>query len=264
MVPSWFKPFAYLVCAVNSLLLLLFAVDYLLCEIDLFLFVWISSMLLLVTVPLGLALFVYSLFRLRHKEGRVVAIWSLALVAVVFVVFWLLPSGSSRVPSKMEAHCIKHEATMLSLAADLYGVMPDSSMLEYSPAKGARLSHIASWENLWGYPGIEDSIEMAPVSLTPSQIDSVTRVMESFHCDELTIYKPKGLALFKYLTSGFASYWFEVSLTPYTEEARQGQLNTYNIIPFSQHVCFRYHGGAIGGDDPFPYKEEYLEQRGKK
>ena len=179
MVPSWFKPFAYLVCAVNSLLLLLIAVDYRLCEIDLFLFVWISSMLLLVTVPLGLALFVYSLFRLRHKEGRVVAIWSLALVAVVFVVFWLLPSGSSRVPSKMETHCIKHEATMLSLAADLYGVMPDSSMLEYSSAKGARLSHIASWENLWGYPGIEDSIEMAPVSLTPSQIDSVTRVMES-------------------------------------------------------------------------------------
>ena len=264
MVPSWFKPFAYLVCAVNSLLLLLFAVDYLLCEIDLFLFVWISSMLLLVTVPLGLALFVYSLFRLRHKEGRVVAIWSLALVAAVFVVFWLLPSGSSRVPSKMETHCIKHEATMLSLAADLYGVMPDSSMLEYSPAKGARLSHIASWENLWGYPGIEDSIEMAPVSLTPSQIDSVTRVMESFHCDELTIYKPKGLAMFKYLTCGFASYWFEVSLTPYTEAVRQGQLNIYNVIPFSQHVCFRYHGGAIGGDDPFPYKEEYVETLKKR
>ena len=263
MVPSWFKPLAYLVCAVNSLLLLLMVVDYLLCEIDLFLFVWISSMLLFVTVPLGLALFVYSLFRLRHKVGRVVTIWTLAMAASFFVVFWLLPSGSSRVPSKMEAHCIKHEATMLSLAADLYRVMPDSSMLEYSPSKGVSLSHIAPWENLWGYPGIEDSIEVAPVSLTSSQIDSITRVMKSFHCDELTIYKPKGLALFKYLTSGFASYWFEVSLTPYTEAARQGQLKIYNVIPFSQHVCFRYHGGAIGGDDPFPYKEEYLESKGK-
>ncbi len=263
MVPSWFKPLAYLVCAVNSLLLLLMVVDYLLCEIDLFLFVWISSMLLLVTVPLGLALFVYSLFRLRHKVGRVVTIWTLAMAASFFVVFWLLPSGSSRVPSKMEAHCIKHEATMLSLSNYLYVVMPDSSMLEYSPSKGVSLSHIAPWENLWGYPGIEDSIEVAPVSLTSSQIDSITRVMKSFHCDELTIYKPKGLALFKYISSGFASYWFEVSLTPYTEAARQGQLKIYNVIPFSQHVCFRYHGGAIGGDDPFPYKEEYLDSKGK-
>lgn len=264
MVPSWFKPIAYVVCAVNSLLLLLLAVDYLLCEIDLFLFVWISSIFLLVTVPLGLALFVYSLFRLRHREGRVVAIWTLAMAAAVFVVFWLLPSGSSRVPSKMEAHCIKHEATMLSLANYLYGLMPDSSMLEYAPSKGVSLSHIASWENLWGYPGIADSVEMGPVSLTQSQIDSITRVMESFHCDELAIYKPKGLALFKYLTSGFASYWFEVSLTPYTEAARRGQLSIYNVIPFSQHVCFRYHGGATGGDDPFPNKEGYVESLKKR
>ena len=256
---------AYIVCAVNTVLLLLAAVEYLFCEVDLFLVVWISAMVMLVTAVLGIVCFIYSLFHLRERRGRVIALWTVSLVLAAYVFFWLLPNGSSRVPSKMEAHCIKHEATMLSLADYLYGVMPDSAMLEYSPSKGVSLSHIASWENMWGYPGIEDSIEMAPVSLTSSQLDSITRVMKSFHCDDLTIYKPKGMALFKYLTRGFASYWFEVSLTPYTEEARQGQLNIYNVIPFSQHVCFRFHGGAIGGDDPFPYKEEYvtsLRQRG--
>lgn len=264
-IHSGLSVLAYIVCAVNTVLLLLVAVDYLFCEVDLFLAVLVSAIVMLVTAVLGTVCFIYSLFHLRERKGRAIALWTVLLLLAAYVVFWLLPSGSSRVPSKMEARCIKHEADMLSLSNYLYGVMPDSSMLEYSPSKGVSLSHIASWENLWGHPGIKDSIEMAPVSLTLSQWDSVTRVMKSFHCDALTIYKPKGLALFRYLKSGFASYWFEVSLTPYTEEARQGQLNTYNVIPFSQHVCFRYHGGAIGGDDPFPYKEKYVKslyQRG--
>ncbi len=263
-IHSGLKVLAYVACAINSLLLILFSVDYLFFEIDLFLYVWMAGNLLIVTVPLGLICFIYSLFHLRERPGRIIALWTLLLALVASVVFWLLPNGSSRIPSKMEAHCIKHEATMLSLTNYLYGVMPDSSMLDYSPSKGISLSHIASWENMWGHPGIEDSIEMAPVSLTSTQLDSITRVMKSFHCEALTIYKPKGLALFEYFTRGFASYWFEVSLTPYTEEARQGQLNTYNVIPYSQHVCFRFHGGAIGGDDPFPYKEEYVETLKKR
>ena len=54
------KIVAYSLCAINSLLLLLMAVDYLFIEVDLFLWVWMSSVLLFVTVPLGLAFFVYS------------------------------------------------------------------------------------------------------------------------------------------------------------------------------------------------------------
>ena len=112
---SWFKPFAYGVYAINSLILLLVAVDYLLCEVDLFGIVWLSSTLLIVTLPIGLLFFIYSLFCLRHKEGRCIAIWTAAMVLFFFVVFWLLPSGSSRVAAKMEKHCLRHEEEMLSI-----------------------------------------------------------------------------------------------------------------------------------------------------
>lgn len=252
------KIVAYSLCAINSLLLLLMAVDYLFIEVDLFLWVWMSLVLLFVTVPLGLAFFVYSLFHLRHKEGRVVAIWTLAMAAVVFVVFWLLPSGVSRVPAKMESHCLQHEDHMLALARRLYSVMPDSTLLEYTPSGGVSIECIDTVCNIWGHPILKDSCMLDSGALAPIPIDSIDRVLEMLHCDRLILYKPTGLALYKYLVSGFASYWFEMSLTPYTDEDKQNQLQSYNTIPFSTHVCFRFHGGATDSDGPFPYKDQYL------
>ena len=274
-IPSWFLALGYGVCAVNSLLLLIFAVDYLFCEFDLFLVVWMLSGLLLVTVPIGVICFIYSLFHLRHRVGRRVAIWSLALVLFLFVVFYLLPSGSSRVPAKMEKHCVKHESEMLAVANQIYDLMPDSTMLEYSTSEGITLSRIDSLSNYMGYPfAVENSTLDA--SAVPSLEgchdsggvclqDSLSLLLKPLHCDKLTLYKPTGLALFNYLYRGFATYWFEVSLVPFTSEQVQQQLNTYNTVPFSSHVCFRFHGGATDGDAPFPCKEQYVEsmrQRG--
>ena len=274
-IPRWFSALGYGICAVNSLLLLLVAVDYLFCEVDLFLIIWMSSILLLVTVPIGVICFIYSLFHLCHRVGRRVAIWSLALVLFLFVVFYLLPSGSSRIPAKMESHCVKHEATMLALANQLYDLMPDSTMLKYTPSDGITLLRIDSVNNYMGYPfAVENSTQDAATVLSLEGChdgggvclqDSLSLLLESLHCNRLTIYKPTGLALFDYLTRGFATYWFEVSLTPYTEDDQQRLLNTYNAVPFSSHVCFRFHGGATDGDAPFPCKEQYIEslrQRG--
>ena len=267
--PRWFPALGYGVCAVNSLLLLLVAVDYLFCEVDLFGIIWMTSIVLLVTVPIGVICFIYSLFHLRQQAGRFVAIWSLALVLFLFVVFYLLPSGSSRVPSKMESHCIKHEATMLALANRLYDLMPDSTMLKYTPSDGIILSRIDSVNNYMGYPfAVENSTQDAASVLSLEGChdsggvclqDSLSLLLKSLHCNRLTLFKPTGLALFDYLTSGFATYWFEVSLTPYTEEDQQRLLNTYNAVPFSSHVCFRFYGGATDGDAPFPYKDKYVE-----
>ena len=265
MIPSWFKPFAYGVYAINSLILLLAAVDYLFCEVDLFGIVWMSTTLLLVTVPIGMMFFIYSLFRLRHKEERCIAIWTAAMVLFFFVVFWLLPSGSSRVAAKMEKHCLRHGEEMLSIAKRLYAVMPDSTCLEYVPSGEVSLKCIDSIYTYWGNPIVKNSCMVDSDVLAPIPSDSINRVLKTLHSDRLIIYKPTGLALFRYVTSGFGSFWFEVSLTPYTEEAKVKQLNTYNAIPFSSHVCFRYHGGATDSDGPFPNKEKYVEslrQRG--
>jgi hypothetical protein len=79
------------------------------------------------------------------------------------------------------------------------------------------------------------------------------------------LYKPTALARFHYRNSGFATYWFQLTLTPYTPGQMRRQLATYNVIPFSPQVCFCYHGGATDGDRPFPGKEPYLQslrQRG--
>lgn len=262
-LPSWFKPFAYGVCAINSLILLMAAVDYLFCEVDLFGILWMSSILLLVTLSIGVIFFIYSLFHLRHKEERCIAIWTAAMVLFFFVAFWLLPSGSSRVPAKMEQHCLRHEEEMLSIANRLYAVMPDSTCLEYTPSGGISLTCIDSLYTYWGNPIAKDSCTVDSSALAPIPTDSINRVLKTLHCDRLIIYKPTGLALFRYLTSGFGSFWFGVSLTPYTSEQVQQQLDSYYTVPFSSHVCFRFHGGAIGGDDPFPYKEEYLESKGE-
>lgn len=275
---AWMKV-QYAVCVVNSVLLLLFAVDYLLCEIDLFLVVWFLSSVLLVTIPLGLIAFIFSLFHLLQRPGRIVAIWSAALVLAAVVVFVLLPPGSSRVPYKMEKHYLKNQATMESLANRLYSIMPDSTQWVLTSSGEMSWHRITSETNYFGYPMVEDSLTLpdsASMVVTtqalPEDIDyklelpqplqdSILDVLKSLHCEKLTLYKPTALALFDYIHSGFASYWFEMTLIPFTSEQMQQQMGTYNAIPFSPQVCFRFHGGATDGDGPFPYKEAYLKDR---
>ena len=205
------------------------------------------------------------------------------IVLVACVTFWLLPNGLSRVPAKMEQHCLKYESTMLAVANQLYDLIPDSTMLVYTQNGEVTLSRIDSVNNLFGYPFVydTDTLDASGTMSTGHSFsssegretssgcfsdsggvclnDSIISLLKFLHCKKLTIYKPTGLATFDYLYSGWARYWFEVSLTPYTEETRQRQLNTYNIIPFSSHVCFRFDGGATDHDGPFPYKEKYLE-----
>lgn len=269
-VPYWIKVPAYGICAINSLVLLVFMVEWLFCEIDLFGLLWmLSAIVLLWSVPLGLIIFIYSLFHLRQRAGRCIALWNVLIVLVACVTFWLLPNGLSRVPAKMEQHCLKYESTMLAVANQLYDLMPDSTMLVYTQNGEVTLSRIDSVNNLFGYPFVYDT-DMLDSSAIPSlegyrkaggYVSSIlnSQLINSLHCKKLTVYKPTGLATFDYLYSGWARYWFEVSLNPYTEEVRQRQLDTYNIIPFSSHVCFRFDGGATDHDGPFPYKEKYLE-----
>ena len=269
-IPYWIKVPAYGICAINSLVLLVFMVEWLFCEIDLFGLLWmLSAIVLLWSVPLGLIIFIYSLFHLRQRAGRCIALWNVLIVLVACVTFWLLPNGLSRVPAKMEQHCLKYESTMLAVANQLYDLMPDSTMLVYTQNGEVTLSRIDSVNNLFGYPFVYDT-DTLDSSAIPSlegyrkaggDVSSIlnSQLINSLHCKKLTVYKPTGLATFDYLYSGWARYWFEVSLNPYTEEVRQRQLDTYNIIPFSSHVCFRFDGGATDHDGPFPYKEKYLE-----
>ena len=269
-IPYWIKVPAYGICAINSLVLLVFMVEWLFCEIDLFGLLWmLSAFVLLWSVPLGLIIFIYSLFHLRQRAGRCIALWNVLIVLVACVTFWLLPNGLSRVPAKMEQHCLKYESTMLAVANQLYDLMPDSTMLVYTQKGEVTLHSIDSLNNILGYPFVADT-DTFDASAIPSlegyrkaggYVSSIlnSQLINSLHCKKLTVYKPTGLATFDYLYSGWARYWFEVSLNPYTEEVRQRQLDTYNIIPFSSHVCFRFDGGATDHDGPFPYKEKYLE-----
>ena len=274
-IPSWIPPLSYGICAINSLLLLLMAVEYLFCQVDIFVILWLSSILLFVTVPTGVVCFTYSLFHLRQRAGRRIAIWSAAMVLFVIVVFYLLPPGSSHVPAKMEEHYVDNEAVMLPLANRLYDLMPDSTRLVVTSSDEITLSRIDSANNWLGHPYfIEDStlcaaaVHMFEVCHESGGVclkDSVADILKQLHCNKLTIYKPTKLALFDYLTKGFATYWFEVSLRHYTPEEVQQQLESHNTVPFSPHVCFRFYGGTTDADAPFPYKKRYVEslrQRG--
>ena len=79
------------------------------------------------------------------------------MAVVACVTLWLLPQGLSRVPAKMERHCLKYESTMLSVANQLYDLMPDSTMLVYTQKGEATLHSIDSLNNIFGYPFVADT-----------------------------------------------------------------------------------------------------------
>ncbi|MBR1833889.1 MAG: hypothetical protein IJ785_00030 [Bacteroidales bacterium] len=250
---------SYGVCAVNTLFLLLAAVDYLFVEVDLFLLVWIGASVAIVTLLLGLVMFVYALFHLRSRAGRVVSLWSIGIVVAAFVVFWLLPPGVSRVPYKMEAHYLAHRQDMERIAHQLYSQMPDSTLLVVTSNGTTSLSRITSGVNGFGHPIVDDSVALPPFAFrSNAQMGSLVSQMSQIGCKRLHLYRPTGLALFDYAASGFASYWFEIPFSPFTDEQMRAQELTPQIVPYSRHVFFRFHGGATDGDGAFPYREAFL------
>ena len=248
------------VCAINSLLLLFAMIDYLICEVDLFGLVWMSlSFVGVVTVPLGLVMVIQSLFFLRSRRARIILFWSLGIAVLPFIVFGLLPPGERRAPQKMEKYYLKNRTDMELLARRLYEVMPDSTQLVYNQKGSHTVKCLAPDSDYWGYPMVKDSCADTVLVLPPSLQDSLTALMRSLRCKNVRLYKPTALARFHYRNSGFATYWFQLTLRPYTPEQMRRQLNAYNVIPYSPQVCFCYHGGATDGDSPFPGKDSYLE-----
>lgn len=250
-------PAVFVLFLFNTLCLLLASLDYLLCEVDWFLLVWIIAPVALVTVGIGLVFTIYALFHLRNRYWRIVALWGLLLALVTFIVFWLLPPGTSRVPAKMERHYLRHQSTMASIAGTIYTAMPDSTLLVLNASGHLSLSHISPETDFWGYPVTADTAANAHLPVSFPQ-DSILRLMKQMRCSRVQVYKPAALALFDYITSGFASYWFEFPLIPFSPEQMRDQLHTYNALPYSPQVCFRFHGGATDGDSPFPYKDKFL------
>jgi len=250
---------AYGLFLFNTLCLLLAALDYLLCEIDLFLLVFIVGTVAIVSGLVGLLHTIYALFHLRNPFWRTLALWGLSLALTTFVVFWLLPPGTSRVPSKMEKYYLRHQTAMTSLANTIYASMPDSTCLVIQSSGQLVLSPIRGKDNYWGYPILADTVASQSLPATFPK-DSILGLMKQIHCPKVEVYKPTALALFHYLKSGFASYWFELTLVPFTPEQMQHQLLMYNALPYSPQVCFRFHGGATDGDASFPYKDDFLRQ----
>lgn len=258
-IPPFVARLCYGVCAVNTLFLLVAAVDYLFVEVDLFLLVWIGASVALVTLLLGLVIFIYALFHLHCRAGRTISLWNIGIVVVAFVVFWLLPPGVSRVPYKMESHYLAHRQDMERIAHQLYGRMPDSTLLVFTNDGAATLSRITSGVNWFDHPIVDDSVAPPPFAFqSEAQRDSLVSLLDQIGCKRLRLYRPTGLALFDYAASGFATYWFEIPFTPFTDEQMRAQELTPQIVPYSRHVFFRFHGGATDGDGPFPYKEAFL------
>ena len=259
-IPSWVAVSGIVVCVINSLLLLFAMVDYLFYQVDLFGLVWMSfSFVGVVTVPLGLVMVVQSLFFLRSRRARIILFWSLGIAVLPFIVFGLLPPGERRAPQQMEKYYLKNRTYMELLARRLYEVMPDSTQLVYYQKGTYTVECLASDTDFWGYPLVKDSCADTVLALPPSLQDSLTSLMRSLRCKSVRLYKPTALARFHYRNSGFATYWFQLTLRPYTPEQMRRQLNAYNVIPFSPQVCFCYHGGATDGDGPFPGKDSFVQ-----
>jgi len=259
-MPSWVAASGIVVCVLNSLLLLITAADYLFFQVDLFGLIWMSLCFVgVVTVPLGLVLFIQSLFFLRSRRAKVILIWSLGIALLAFIVFGLLPPGERRAAQHMEKYSQTTHPDMELLTQRLYVAMPDSTRLVFYPNGEYSVKCLTPDSNYWGFPIVKDTCADTAFYLPPSLQDSLMGVMKRLRCPQVQVYKPTALARFHYRSSGFGSYWFQLTLTPYTPEQMRRQLNAYNVIPYSPQVCFCYHGGAIDGDRPFPGKEPYLQ-----
>lgn len=259
-IPSWVAVSGIVVCVINSLLLLFAMVDYLFYQVDLFGLVWMSfSFVGVVTVPLGLVLVIQSLFFLRSRRARVILFWSLGIAVLPFIVFGLLPPGEWRAPQQMEKYYQKNHPDMELLTQRLYVAMPDSTRLVFYPNGEYSVKCLTPDSDYWGYPLVKDSCADTVLVFPPSLQDSLTALMRSLRCKNVRLYKPTALARFHYRNSGFATYWFQLTLRPYTPEQMRRQLNAYNVIPFSPQVCFCYHGGATDGDGPFPGKDSFVQ-----
>lgn len=227
-------------------------------------FVWIT----IPAVSVFLIAFVKSF---RRRSGWHKAMFGCGLGTILLLVAYLLfraPETRCN-PDIMAEHYEKHKAEMEEFCNYMQSVLDDSTSvtLEF---KGNRLEmfHVAGadanrYSNFWNEEarGKRDSL-MAVVGLTMDEYNGIRKRLKSMGCIgvEASRITPDCTALW-FRRVGMGMYDYVLYSRSLSDEEKEKVLEDYSIIPYNDHVLFRYGSGAIGSDAfPSGTKEKFLKK----
>lgn len=214
-------------------------------------FVWIT----IPAVSVFLIAFVKSF---RRRSGWHKAMFGCGLGTILLLVAYLLfraPETRCN-PDIMAEHYEKHKAEMEEFCNYMQSVLDDSTSvtLEF---KGNRLEmfHVAGadanrYSNFWNEEarGKRDSL-MAVVGLTMDEYNGIRKRLKSMGCIGVKASRitPDCTALW-FRRVGMGMYDYVLYSRSLSDEEKEKVLEDYSIIPYNDHVLFRYGSGAIGSD----------------
>ena len=250
----------YIILTVNTLYVLLFCFGICLYEVDLFLPIWISSLIAIYTIPIGLGLSIYALFQKDNPILRkVTLIWNGTLIILLVLTFYVMPSGTNRIPNGMEKQYITNREAIIRLcryATDSLS-LPDSTALVITQNNHLQTRKVTGRNRIITYP-IWISTEDTVFDIDASQAQRIIQLHKAANIGEFTVFMPDSLVNIHFANRGFGKYWYEIPRHPYSEQEMYVQLNNIHACPYSREVCFLFDGGAIDHDASFP-NDKFLQ-----
>lgn len=252
----------YVCLIINTLLTILFGLAYCVYEVDLFLVVWMSSLLAVFAFPAGIGLSIYALIQKNDRRFRMVTlIWNMAIIALFGLVFYVLPSGSQRVVNGMERDYLSHHDAIRHLcryATDTL-LLPEGSAIVVT--ENGKLKTRKVTGRSFYMPTMvltEDTL----FELDDCQVQRLLQLHKAAKMGDMSVCQSDSSVVFRFVSRVFGTYWYAIPRQPYTEEDMLFQLNHDHYCPYSLEVCFLFDGGATGHEIPFPMKEYFLQSHG--
>lgn len=250
----------YIILTINTLYVLLFCFAICLYEVDLFLPIWIGSIIAIHTIPVGLGLSIYVLFQKDNPILRKVSlIWNGTLIILLVLTFYVLPSGTNRIPNGMEKQYITNREAIIRLcryATDSLS-LPDSTALVITQNNHLQTRKVTGRNRIITYP-IWISTEDTVFDIDASQAQRIIQLHKAANIGEFTVFMPDSLVNIHFTNRGFGKYWYEIPHHPYSEQEMYIQLNNKYACPYLPEVSFQFVGGATSNDTPFP-KAQFLQ-----
>ena len=207
----------------------------------------------------------------RWRSGWHKAMFGCGLGTILLLVAYLLfraPETRCN-PDIMAEHYEKHKAEMEEFCNYMQSVLADSTSVKIE-FKWNRLEMFqvadedaSTYSGYWDEEAREkrDSL-MAVVGLTMDEYNGIRERLKSMGCIgvEASRITPDCIALW-FRRVGMGMYDYVLYSRSLSDEEKEKVLEDYSIIPYNDHVLFRYGSGAIGSDAfPSDTKEKFLKK----
>ncbi|MBR3407271.1 MAG: hypothetical protein IKG86_00320 [Paludibacteraceae bacterium] len=250
----------YIILAINTLYVFLLCLNICLYEVDLFLPIWIGSVIAIHTILVGLGLSIYALVQKDNPVFRKVAlIWNGSLIVLLVLTFYVLPNGTNRIPNGMEKQYMDNHDAIIHLcryATDSLS-LPDSTALVITKNSQLQTRKVIGRNRLISYP-VRIFTEDTVFDIDASQAQRIIQLHKAANIGEFTVFMPDSLVNIHFTNRGFGKYWYEIPHHPYLEQEMYFQLNNKYACPYLPEVSFQFAGGATSHDTPFP-KVQFLQ-----